>query len=208
MADTEPTPFAYPDTGHMRVHGPRSYRRCKAYKPWLRDEFVFRCVFCLTREVWYPSGQNAYHVEHLEPRSRATHRALEYENMVYSCGDCNSFKQDRWPMLDPCRVAYSTHLRVNGDGTIEGLSAAGWRMIRFLRLDNCKLTRFRREKIRKIRTLWKWRHVPEMAEILKNELRYPSDLPKLSRRQPNTLRANIDYSHSERHRRGELSETY
>jgi hypothetical protein len=208
MPDAEPTPFAYPDAHHVRIHGPRDYRRYKAYKPWLRDEFVFRFVFCLTREVWYPSGQNAYHVEHLKPRSRAPHLALDYENMVYSRGDCNSFKQNKWPILDPCRYAYGAHFRVNGDGTIEGLSVAGWRMIRFLRLDRDKLNKFRREKIYKTRTLWEWRHVPDMAANLKNELRYPSDLPRLNRRQPDSRRQNINVSHYERHRRGELRETY
>ena len=37
-----PAPFAYPDKPHVRIHGPRGYRRYKAYKPWLRDEFAFR----------------------------------------------------------------------------------------------------------------------------------------------------------------------
>jgi hypothetical protein len=36
MPDAEPAPFAYPDTPHVRIHGPRDYRRYKAYKPWLR----------------------------------------------------------------------------------------------------------------------------------------------------------------------------
>ncbi len=61
---------------------------------------------------------------------------------------------------------------------------------------------------RKIRTLWEWRHVPDMAANLKNELRYPLDLPRLNRRQPNSRRQNINMSHSERHHRGELPETY
>jgi hypothetical protein len=127
---------------------------------------------------------------------------------VYSCGDCNSFKQNQWPILDPCRNAHGAHFRVNSDGTIEGLSVSGWRTIRFLRLDRDKLNEFRREKIYKIRTLWEWRHVPEMAANLKNELRYPSDVPRLNRRQSNSRRENISISHYERHRRGELPETY
>ena len=97
---------------------------------------------------------------------------------------------------------------MNEDGTIEGLSLAGWRTIRFLRLDRDRLNEFRREKIYKIRTLWEWRHVSEMATNLRNELRYPSDLPKLNRRQPNSRRENIANCHFERRRRGELPETY
>jgi hypothetical protein len=26
----------------------------ESYRPWLRDEFAFRCVYCLTRETWGP----------------------------------------------------------------------------------------------------------------------------------------------------------
>jgi hypothetical protein len=47
----------------------------------------------------------------------------------------------------------------------------------------------------------------ELTEGLsQNELRYPSDLPKLNRRQANFRRPNIAMSHFERNRRGELAE--
>ena len=42
-----PAPFAYPTTPHTRRHGPRGYKNYKEYKPFLRDEFAFRCVYCL-----------------------------------------------------------------------------------------------------------------------------------------------------------------
>ena len=45
-------PFVYPSTPHQRRHGPRGYADYGTYRPWLRDEFCFRCVFCLLREQW------------------------------------------------------------------------------------------------------------------------------------------------------------
>jgi hypothetical protein len=33
--------FAYPETPHIRMHGPRGYVDDEHYKPWLRDEFTF-----------------------------------------------------------------------------------------------------------------------------------------------------------------------
>ncbi len=42
------TVFAYASTDHQRRHGPRGYTSYRAYKPWLRDEFAFRCVYCLS----------------------------------------------------------------------------------------------------------------------------------------------------------------
>jgi hypothetical protein len=35
-----------------------------SFKPWLRDEFIFRCVYCLTRERWCPAGHEDFSVEH------------------------------------------------------------------------------------------------------------------------------------------------
>src|SRR5436309_202187 len=42
-----PDPFAYPHEAHQRRHGPAGYTNYQSYKPWLRDEFAFRCVYCL-----------------------------------------------------------------------------------------------------------------------------------------------------------------
>jgi len=53
-------PFVYADRPHVRKHGPAGYTEFPTYKPWLRDEFHFRCVYCLERERWYPSGHAAY----------------------------------------------------------------------------------------------------------------------------------------------------
>ena len=40
----------------------------QSYKPWLRDEFQFRCVYCLWRERWHSVGEDAFSVEHLQAR--------------------------------------------------------------------------------------------------------------------------------------------
>lgn len=45
-------PFEYPGAAHQRRHGPQGYRLPDSYRPWLRDEFAFRCVYCLIREQW------------------------------------------------------------------------------------------------------------------------------------------------------------
>ncbi len=37
-------PFSYPNRPHVRRHGPRGYANYESYRPWLRDEFSFRCV--------------------------------------------------------------------------------------------------------------------------------------------------------------------
>lgn len=203
--DVEPKPFAYPDSPRTRRHGPIGYTDYRRYKPWLRDEFTFRCVFCLRREAWL-DGHNSFSVEHLKPRKLAPELDCVYGNLLYACLRCNSFKQSQWPVLDPCRNAYAAHFHVYDDGTIEGLSRDGKRVIRFLRLDHPDMTEARRRKIFKIRVLWERRHEPDLAQILREELRYPEDLPDLSPLEPedNTKKDGVYHCYFERRRRSEL----
>ena len=42
--------YRYPNQTHRRKHGPQGYRAAAEYREWLRDEFLFRCVYCLERE--------------------------------------------------------------------------------------------------------------------------------------------------------------
>ena len=77
--------FNYPQHAHQRRHGPRGYNDYRSFKPWLRDEFAFRCVYCLWRETWCAAGDAAFSVEHLQPQSRQPDLARDYTNMVYAC---------------------------------------------------------------------------------------------------------------------------
>ena len=36
--------FRAAETPHVRCHAPKGYQDYRSYKPWLRDEFPFRCV--------------------------------------------------------------------------------------------------------------------------------------------------------------------
>jgi hypothetical protein len=64
-----PDPLAYPNAPHVRKHGPKGYNPYKSYDQWLRDEFTFRCVYCLEREIWYPNRGAAFAVEHVLSKS-------------------------------------------------------------------------------------------------------------------------------------------
>jgi hypothetical protein len=44
--------FDYSQPQEERRHGPANYAAYESYRPWLRDEFDFRCVYCLKRETW------------------------------------------------------------------------------------------------------------------------------------------------------------
>ena len=113
---TLPDPFVYRAEIHERVHGPEGYREYAAYKPWLRDEFAFRCVYCLEREAWYPDRAASFSADHAEPKSARPDLTLDYGNLLYACTRCNSAKGDRTGFLDPTRSAMADHLRVEPDG--------------------------------------------------------------------------------------------
>ncbi len=40
-------PFQYPPVAGSRIHAPMGYADAESYREWLRDEFAFRCIYCL-----------------------------------------------------------------------------------------------------------------------------------------------------------------
>ena len=97
--------FEYPPPPDQRRHGPLGYSAYLSYRPWLRDEFTFRCVYCLDREQWgRVTGE--YDVEHYIAQARDETLALDYDNLLYACHTCNEIKGDR-AVPDP-RAALTT----------------------------------------------------------------------------------------------------
>jgi len=202
--------FRYATTPHIRRHGPRGYQDARSYKPWLRDEFDFRCVYCLCRERWFPDGDDSMSVDHVHPSRVAPAQRSTYENLVYACCQCNASKQDAVGVLDPYEEPFGHHLDVSGDGTICGLTPAGVMLIRICRLDRPKLTTFRCGMLQVWRTL-EHRHGPDAAAMRQRFFGFPANLPSLATRRPpggNTQPQGIARSYYERQRRGELPLTY
>lgn len=143
------TALSYPRTPHSRRHGPRGHTETRAYKPWLRDEFSFRCVYCLIRERWRPDGQEEFAVDHITPRSTATDsvdpsRIHDYDNLCYACCSCNRNRQDAVLPFDFDRDSFARHVEFALDGTAEPLSAEGRFLIRVCHLNRPLLIEFRR----------------------------------------------------------------
>ncbi|MCU0875024.1 MAG: HNH endonuclease [Pirellulaceae bacterium] len=92
--------FDYPITPHTRKHGPVGYATYAAYRPWLRDDFTLRCVYCLAREQWgRVTGE--FGVDHFQPQARSPQQALDYENLLYCCQSCNLHKSSNVAGYDP-----------------------------------------------------------------------------------------------------------
>jgi hypothetical protein len=197
-------PFAYPEQPHARRHGPRGYADYPSYRPWLRDEFGFRCVYCLRREAW-GLVRGTFDIDHFFPAAVRPDLATDYDNLVYACATCNAAKAAR-ELPDPTAVLLRDDVRVADDGSITGDTPEARRLIRVLGLDDPEYTEFR--------LLWvgivvlSARHDPALFERL---MGYPADLPDLGTLKPpdgNTRPDGVTASHFARRSRGELPATY
>jgi hypothetical protein len=201
--------FDYPAL-HVRRHAPAGYTQYAEYKPWLRDEFEFRCVYCLEREMWYPNRAAAFSVDHVIPQTTAPTRTCDYKNMVYACTRCNSAKRAVLT-IDPTATAFSSHLRVRDDGTIESLTDEGQDIIDLLHLDEDPAEETRKKYLR-IATLKS--ELPtndHINQLFADAFGYPSDLPELRTKIPpkgNALKANVVLCYLARRENNTLPDVY
>jgi hypothetical protein len=201
--------FLYPGAAHARRHGPRGYLQYESYKPWLRDEFSFRCVYCLCRERWFPDGEAAFAVDHVQPQSTAPELRNEYDNLVYSCCQCNALRAAT-AVLDPCQHAYGQQIRVLESGLVEALTPAGTELIEICRLNRPPLVAFRRGMIQLLNFL-RERKGMEAQALLDSILGFPVSLPNLAQLKPpggNSRPDGIPQSYIERKNRGQLTTRY
>lgn len=197
-------PFAYPAVPLVRRHGPRGYANYARFRPWLRDEFSFRCVYCLQRERWAPSHA-PFDVDHFLPVVQNPDRAADYANLLYCCSACNNAKRDLL-LPDPTQVLLRDSTRVKADGTIEGLTPQAEKLIFQLGLDSDGYNEFR----------VLWIGIVAMAEradpvLFRQLMGFPDDLPDLTALRPpdgNSRPEGIEESFLRKRQRGELPETY
>ena len=196
--------FDYPKHPHQRKHGPAGYKSYESYRPWLRDEFCFRCVFCLRREQWSLVLGN-WDIDHFEPQSQAPSKTLDYENLLYVCRTCNLNKSDALA-IDPCLVALGELVKVDGEGVITSLNNEGEVLIQILRLNNADYTSFRRRMLRILAAVKA--QEPETYAAL---MGYPDDLPDLRQLKPpqgNSKPQGLESSCLVRREKGELPKIY
>jgi hypothetical protein len=197
-------PFTYPPVPHIRRHGPVGYAEYTSYRPWLRDEFSFRCVYCLTREQW-GRARGQFDIDHFQAIVGRPDLAAEYDHLLYACTTCNLVKQ-ALEIPDPLTVLTGANVRVSEDGHLHTESADVACLIEILGLDNDDAVEFRMT----------WIGIIALAANADRVLYYkligfPSDLPDLERLRPpggNTRPDGIAASCQSRMRRGELPEVY
>ena len=198
------TPFTYPPAPHLRRHGPKGYAHVAGYRPWLRDEFTFRCVYCLFREQW-GRLRGTFNVEHFRPIASHPGDSLSYDNLVYGCAACNAGKGKQL-IPDPLTALVSADVQVNEDGTIEGQTRQARRLIRVLGLDDREYTEFR----------LMWLEIAGLAAredpVLHRKLMgFPENLPNVTRLRPpggNSRPEGIEQSYLVQKQKAILPELY
>ncbi len=195
--------FDYPEPRLERIHGPAGYATYESFRPWLRDEFTFRCIYCLKREMW---GQvtGEFELDHFETQSLVPERTLDYFNLIYACRRCNSVKLDEL-IDDPLTILSSSFVVVLPDGVLYSDSLAAKRIIQQIDLNSPTLLRWR----------VMWMRIVDLANardvVLYNQLTgFPEDLPDLSRLRPpsNSRHDGIEISWHAKRQRGQLPQSY
>jgi hypothetical protein len=208
-----PEPFAYPTTFHRPIHGPAGYTDYGSYKPWIRDDFAFRCVYCLTRERWdaSPSGHASFGADHVEAQSVAPAMIAEYRNLVYACNSCNSAKRNQRLGIDPRTDAMALLLSVDAEGIVQALAPDAELMIDVFDLNEPGRISLRLEKLVIVRSKQTHPEDGDIDHLFRRAFGYPDDLPDLSLLRPpggNALRGSESLSHFARRERGELADVY
>lgn len=171
-------PFTYADRPHRRKHGPLGYRDHRQYREWLRDEWTFRCVYCLRRELWFSRGRD-WHVEHFVPRALRPDLALDYDNLVFACAACNGTKATQ-QLPNPCSVAYGDLVEVNSEGQINAKNDEGRYLIEKMQLDDEECTRSRRLLLKILEFAQRYPESHESALVVRELLGFPKNLPDLA----------------------------
>ncbi len=198
------TAFRYPFQPHVRRHGPRGYADVESYRPWLRDEFAFRCVYCLFREQW---GRvvGTFDIDHFLPVTFHPEQERTYDNLLYACASCNAVKGKR-NVPDATAVLLDPGVRVTEDGVIHADTPEAARLIERLGLDSPQSTEFR----------LLWIGIVALAErfdpsLYRRLMGFPNDLPDLHRLHPpggNTRPEGVATSSFAKRRDGTLLATY
>ena len=137
-------PFVYPAQPHQRRHGPRGYAHYESYREWLRDEFSFRCVYCLTREQWV-LAKGAFAIDHFVPMSIDPRLAMDYENLLYSCVACNLTRGNQ-RIPNPLDHLLAATVEVQADGSMAARTTPAQEIVEALHLNDREYI-FRRQQM-------------------------------------------------------------
>jgi hypothetical protein len=130
----------------------------RKYRPYLRADFLERCSYC-ERPESSVGGEAHCEIDHHRPIAWFPHLKCDYNNLYYSCRDCNNTKSSKWPQpkdeakgrrfSDPCAEDfYQDHAVEHVTGMLSWKSECGRFTIDAIRLNRQILTDWRAERAR------------------------------------------------------------
>jgi hypothetical protein len=101
-------------------------------------------------------------VDHYKPKSipRFANLVCDYQNLYYCCGNCNSRKNNDWPLdektgpyiVNPCDYEMATHLRFNAQtGQVEARTSHGKHTEELLQLNDDTVVKYRLSTLTTVR---------------------------------------------------------
>jgi 5-methylcytosine-specific restriction endonuclease McrA len=123
------------------------------YKETLRVDFIYACAYCTMTE--FEAQGIRMTIDHYEPKSERTELINNYENLMYSCDDCNMLKGDRYPpqaardaghrFFRPDQDYRHEHFEKDSESmALEGISNVGRFTIECIDLNRLTLLRLRK----------------------------------------------------------------
>lgn len=213
--DVDIIPFPYSEPARSlapcdRQHGPSGYLDYSSYKPWLRDEHDFRCVYCLSRETWdlnATSAASGFGIDHMRSQHDAPDEVTNYDNLCYCCNNCNSAKGQRSLPQRLIDEPLNVHLRITEYGLVEALTNEGEWLRDCVFLAHPEAVK-RRKLILDLREASNIDLINGRNSEKLRMFQYPSNLENLADRNPpiNTREDGLKDSAWERHKRGVLSQ--
>jgi hypothetical protein len=202
-ASSNPLAFTYPAAAEHRHHGPSGYSSYESYRPWLRDEFTFRCAYCLLRERW-GKYTGEFDLDHFMPQVCDASQVADYENLVYCCHSCNSKKGSVLLSAAEHHLTAET-VRVRPDGYLVGLTGEAQRLIDVLTLNSTNWVQWRLTWIRIVELA-----AENNSALFRRLMGFPDDLPDLAKLRPpaNSRPDGVNQSYFAQRERGELPGFY
>ncbi len=129
---------------------PGPFKGYSEYKPFLREEFEKKCVYCRMPDTM--KDLEMYGVDHYRPKSLFPELLTTYSNLFYCCNPCNRRKREYWPtrgklkthfIPNPCDHEMFAHLRFSGE-KVQARTVAGAVAYDLLDLDDPEVVEYRR----------------------------------------------------------------
>jgi hypothetical protein len=134
--------------------------------------------------MWYPNRSDGFGVDHFAPKSEQSELETMYENLIYACNRCNSFKRTTNVLPNPSGEAYGDHLRLGDNGVVEGLTLDGKKAIAILHLNDGPALKTRQLVLHILQAKLRHEDNSQIDSIFRSYFGYPEDLPDLRTLKP------------------------